>query len=129
VKWMINIGAAALAWLLLGILALLSVRGLVDPAGAAASFGVPLPSPEAVLYQQVYRSRNLVLALTGMALLVTGAWRPLAILTSLSIALPLFDIWIIKAAGLPVAAVHPATLVGLVLLAILVWARVRQTPT
>ena len=116
-----------LALLLLLLQAALSVRGLVTPGASAASFGVPVEDPAALVYQLVYRSRNLVIAATGLVFLFAGMWRALAIMTTAAIALPVFDILFLKAASIPVAAVHPATLVALVILAGLLWARVRLT--
>jgi hypothetical protein len=120
--------APVLSITLLGVLAALSVRGIVDPAGAAASFGVPVGDPAAELYQVVYRSRNLVLAIVGLAFAGTGQWRALAVLATASIALPAFDIWALTQAGLAVTAVHPATLAALVVLAGVLWARVGPAP-
>lgn len=114
------------ALLLLAALLLLSVRGILDPAAAAASFGVSVDDPSAELYQSVYRSRNLIIAGAGLVFLFTGMWRALAVLSTASIALPAFDIYALKAASLDVATVHPATLVALVVLSGLLWLRIRN---
>lgn len=111
--------------LLLALLALLSLRGLIDPQSAATSFGVPVDDPAARLYQMVYRSRNLIIAVSAIVFLVAGMWRALAILTTAAVALPVFDIVALKAAQMPVTAVHPLTLVALVAASALLWLYVR----
>jgi hypothetical protein len=121
----LNITTLALAILMLGVLTLLSIRGIIDPASSAASFGVPVSDPDAALYQVVYRARNLVISITGLLFLAFGMWRALAILTTAAIVLPASDIFFLKAAGIPVLAVHPGTLVALVVLSVLLWLRVR----
>ncbi|PZO47202.1 MAG: hypothetical protein DCF16_18080 [Alphaproteobacteria bacterium] len=120
---LLHIAAYAVSVLLLVVMALLSVRGIVDPAGAAASFGVPVDDPSAYLYQLVYRSRNLVIAVAGLAFLFFGMWRALAILATVAIALPAFDIYALTQAGREVTVVHPATLVALAIMTILLWLR------
>ncbi|MGE0742939.1 MAG: DUF4267 domain-containing protein [Hyphomonadaceae bacterium] len=108
--------------LLIGFLAL---RGIIDPPAAAANFGVAVDDPAAALYSSVYRSRNLVIAAAGLIFLGLGMWRALAILMTASIALPAFDIWLLASSGIDVALVHPATLVGVTLVAALLWLRLR----
>jgi Domain of unknown function (DUF4267) len=124
---LLRIATTTLTVLLLAALTLLSVRGMIDPQGAAANFGVPATDPEAAFYQIVYRSRNLMIAIAGFIFLFAGMWRALAILTTVAIGLPLFDIAALKLAATPVSAVHPATLVALVVVAALLWMRVRAT--
>lgn len=121
----LNLVTTALSILLLGLLALLSLRGIIDPVGAAAAFGVPATDMPARFYHAVYRDRNLVLALTGVVFLVTAMWRALAILTTTAISLPVYDIVVLMQAGVPVSPVHPVTLGALVLLSGLLWLRVR----
>lgn len=123
-KPVVKLASLVLSAVLLTALLSLSVRGIIDPGAAAASFGVPVTEPSAELYQSVYRSRNLTIAATGIFFLFGGMWRALAILTSAAIALPLFDIAILKMSGVAVTAVHPATLVALVIVAAILWLRV-----
>lgn len=123
---MLDLATLALTWLMLGVLALLSIRGMLDAPSAAASFGVPIDDPAAALYQLVYRSRNLVIAVAGIVFASIGQWRSLAILTTIAIALPAFDIAFLMARGTPVAAVHPTTLVVLLVVAALLWRRVSR---
>lgn len=122
---LVRLLATVLSTLLLLAFALLAIRGLLDAPTAAANFGVPVDHPAAAAYQLVYRSRNLVIALTGLVFLLLGMWRALAILTTACIALPLFDILLLRDVGIPVAAIHPVTLAALVLLSTLLWWRVR----
>lgn len=114
------------------VLLALSVRGLIDAQAAAASFGVPITDKAAELYQYVYRSRNLVIAATGMLFLLAAMWRPLAILTTAAVFLPLYDIAVLRATDTAVSIVHPITLIALVVTAALLWTQVRlseETPS
>lgn len=110
------------------VLALLAIRGIVDPRGAALAFGVAATDDSAAFYQAVYRSRNLMLALTGFAFLFSSMWRALAILVTASISLPVYDILALRAVDAPIALVHPVTLGVLTGLAGLLWLRVSQGP-
>ncbi|HEX5656603.1 MAG TPA: DUF4267 domain-containing protein [Polyangiales bacterium] len=114
--------------LALTVLVLLAVRGIVDPRAAALAFGVAAGDDSAAFYQAVYRSRNLVLALTGFAFLFSSMWRALAILLTASVALPVYDIVALALVDAPISLVHPITLGVLLTLASLLWLRVRETP-
>ena len=46
-----------------------AVRGIVDPAAGAMGFGYPTDSATASFYHAVYRDRNLVICVIGLALL------------------------------------------------------------
>lgn len=122
----LRIFTAGLAGTLLTVLALLSIRGMLDPAAAARAFGVLAEHPSAGFYHAVYRDRNLVLAIVGLAFLLQAMWRALAILTTVAVTLPAYDIVALRAADVPVAMVHPVTLVSLAILAALLWLRVRH---
>ncbi len=122
-----NAVTTCLAAVLLIVLALLSVRGIVDPQTAANAFGFPAADPSAAFYHAVYRDRNLVLALTGLVFLGLRMWQPLAILSTASITLPAYDIVVLKLHSVAVAAVHPTTLASLVILSALLWIRVLRT--
>jgi hypothetical protein len=110
--------------LALTVLALLAIRGIVDPRSAALAFGVAAGDDSAAFYQAVYRSRNLVLALAGFVFLLSSMWRALAILLTASALLPVYDIVALTVADAPVPVVHPITLGVLAVLAALLWRRV-----
>jgi hypothetical protein len=112
--------------LVLGVLALLAVRGIVDPRSAARAFGVAATDDAASFYQGVYRSRNLMLALTGFAFLFSSMWRALAILVTASIMLPIYDIVALRVVDAPVAIVHPITVGVLAALSALLWLRAAE---
>lgn len=122
----LRIITGCLAALLLAALALLSIRGMLDPQAAARAFGVLADHPSASFYHAIYRDRNLVLSIVGIVFLLTSMWRALAILTTAAITLPAYDIAVLRAADVPVAAVHTITLAALLVLASLLWWRVRQ---
>jgi hypothetical protein len=124
----LNLLTTALAALLLAAMAALSVRGIVDPHAAAQAFGVPVGDGSAAFYHAVYRDRNLVLAVTGFVFLFLRMWRALAILATISISLPVYDIVVLKMDGVPVVPVHWVTLAGLVMLSVLLWLRVAKAP-
>jgi hypothetical protein len=115
-----------LAALLLVGFAVLAVRGMLDPATASANFGIAAEHPDAAAYQLVYRSRNLVIAVTGLLFLLLGMWRALAILTTACIFLPAFDIALLVRSNVPVNAIHTVTLVALAIVAGLLWWRSLQ---
>lgn len=123
----LQITTIVLATLLLLALAVLSVRGMLDPRAAAHAFGVPAADESAAFYHAVYRDRNLVLSLVGIAFLCSRMWRALAILVTISISLPAYDITVLKLAQVPVAPAHTATLVSLVVLAVVSWLHVLKT--
>lgn len=122
----LDLATLGLALLLLGVLALLSISGMVDPGAAAQRFGVPAAHPSAEFYHAVYRDRNLAVAVAGFVYLFLSMWRALAILTTVAITLPVYDIAALSISGFPVLAVHWATLIGLIVLAILLLRRVRR---
>lgn len=122
----LNAVTFALTLLLLIVQAALAVRGIIDPAAGATSFGLPADGKTAEFYHAVYRDRNLVLSVIGLVLLFFGMWRALAVIFVVSITLPLYDIISLKLAGVPVLPVHYITLAVLVVLAGLIITRGRQ---
>lgn len=125
---LLDLVTVALAALLLTAMALLSIRGMLDPRAAAHAFGVAASDEAAAFYHAVYRDRNLVLAATGLAFLFASMWRALAILATVSVTLPAYDIVVLKLANVLVAPAHPITLGALVALAVLLWIRVTRAP-
>jgi Domain of unknown function (DUF4267) len=122
-KKTLDISAVVLtAFLLLG-LSVLAVRGLIDPQPASARFGAPVSDAAGVLFYRVYLSRNLVLAVSGAAFLLTRQWRALAILLTVAAALPVFDMSVLSLNGITPPALHPLALALLGVAAILLWRR------
>jgi hypothetical protein len=110
------------ALVLLG-LALLSLRGLIDPP-ASIRFGAPVSDTAGALYYRVYLSRNLVIAASAAIFLLTRQWTPLAIRVTATAALPVFDVSVVSLSGVAPPAVHPLALGLIAVTAALPWRRV-----
>ena len=123
-KRTLDVAAIVLATLLLLGFAVLSVRGLIDPQDAAARFGTEVKDAAGALYYRVYLSRNLALAAAGMIFLLMRQWRPLAILITVTAALPVFDMSVLSLNGVTPPFVHPVALILIALTAALLWRRV-----
>jgi hypothetical protein len=123
-KKTLDIAAVVLTALLLLVLSIQSVRGLLDPQSASARFGTAVSDAAGVLFYRVYLSRNLVLAASGAAFLLTRQWKPLAILLTVTAALPVFDMSVLSLNGITPPALHPLALGLLVIAATLLWRRV-----
>jgi hypothetical protein len=123
-KRTLDAAATVLAGLLLLGFALLSVRGIIDPHAASAQFGSPVSDAAGWLYYRVYMSRNLALAAAGLLLLLTRQWRSVAILITVTVALPVFDMTVLLFNGVTPPVVHPVALVLIALTATLLWRRV-----
>jgi len=124
-KKSLDIAAIALTALLLAGFALLSLRGLIDPQSASARFGTAVSDPAGTLFYRVYLSRNLVIVVAGAILLVSRQWTALAILLTVTAALPLFDMAVLSANGVTPPAFHPAAFVIIAITAVLLWRRAR----
>jgi hypothetical protein len=123
-KKTLDITTIVITALLLLVLSIQSVRGLLDPQWASARFGAPVSDAAGILFYRVYLSRNLVLAVSGAAFLLTGQWKPLAILLTVTAALPVFDMSVLSLNGITPPALHPLALVLLGIAAVLLWRRV-----
>jgi hypothetical protein len=123
-KKALDIAAIVITALLLLVLSIQSVRGLLDPQWASARFGAAVSDAAAVLFYRVYLSRNLVLAVSGAAFLLTRQWKPLAILLTVTAALPVFDMSVLSLNGITPPPLHPLALVLLGVAAGLLWRRV-----
>lgn len=120
----LKLTTTGLTLIMLGALAFLSISGVLDPGAAAQRFGIPASDPSALFYHAVYRDRNLTVAALGFVFLFCSMWRALAMLTTVAISLPVYDIVALKLSGVEVLPVHWVTLGGLMLLAALLWLRV-----
>jgi uncharacterized protein DUF4267 len=121
----LDIAATALTALLLLGFAFLSLRGLIDPQSASARFGTAVSDPAGTLFYRVYLSRNLVIVIAGAILLLTRQWTPLAVLLTVTAALPLFDMAVLSASGITPPLFHPAAFVFIAIAAALAWRRAR----
>jgi hypothetical protein len=110
-KRSLDVAAIVATALLLLAFAALSVRGSV--ADAAGS-----------LFYRVYLSRNLVIVITGAIFLLTRQWTPLAILLTVTAALPVFDMTVLSSSGVSPPVFHPLALALIAVTAALAWRRV-----
>ena len=127
-KRSLNIAAMVLTALLLFGFAVLSFRGLIDPQQASGRFGTAVSDPAGALFYRVYLSRNLVIVAAGAIFLVLRLWKPLAILLTITAALPVFDMSVLSLSGVTPPALHPTALVLIAITAALSWRRVVATP-
>jgi hypothetical protein len=126
-KRTLDVAAVVLATLLLLGFTILSVRGIIDPQTAAARFGTEVNDAAGALYYRVYLSRNLVLSAAGLILLLMRQWRPLAILITVTAALPVFDMTVLSLNGITPPVLHPVALVLIAITAALLWRRAAAT--
>ena len=114
----------------LGLLALaaLAVRGMWEPAIAAQAFGMPVGDGGGAFYHAIYRSRNLALAVIGLLFLLLRMWRAAAILCSVALLLPAYDLYALHAAGAAAPPLHGSILGVLLVLSALLWRMALRTP-
>jgi hypothetical protein len=127
-KRSLDIAAMVLTALLLFGFAVLSFRGLIDPQQASGRFGTAVSDPAGALFYRVYLSRNLVIVAAGAIFLVLRLWKPLAILLTITAALPVFDMSVLSLSGVTPPALHPTAIVLIAITAALSWRRVVATP-
>jgi len=124
-KRSLDIAAIVLTSLLLLGFALLSLRGLIDPQPASVRFGMPVSDAAGALFYRVYLSRNLVIVAAGAIFLLSRQWTPLAIVLTVTAALPVFDMSALLLNGVTPPAFHPVALALIAITAALLWRRVR----
>jgi hypothetical protein len=122
-KRSLDIAAVVLSALLLVGFAALSLRGMIDPQPASGRFGASVSDPAGALFYRVYLSRNFVIAAAGAIFLLARQWRPLAILVTVTAALPVFDMSVLVSSGFTPPLVHPTALALIGLTAALLWRR------
>jgi hypothetical protein len=129
-KRSLDIAAMVLTALLLFGSAVLSFRGLIDPQQASGRFGTAVSDSAGALFYRVYLSRNLVIVIVaaGAIFLVLRLWKPLAILLTITAAVPVFDMSVLSLSGVTPPALHPTALVLIAITAALSWRRVAATP-
>ena len=126
-KRSLDIAAVALTSLLLVLFAILSLRGLIDPQHASARFGTPVSDFAGALFYRVYLSRNLAIVASGAIFLLARQWMPLAVLLTVTAALPVFDMSVLSLDGVMPPLFHPVALALIALTAALLWRRARTT--
>ena len=82
-----------------------------------------------MLFYRVYLSRNLVIVAVGAIFLLTRQWTPLAILVTVTVALPVFDMSVLSLNGVTPPALHPVALVIIAITAALLWRRAAASTT
>src|ERR1700726_1334994 len=95
-KRSLDIAAIVLTALLLLGFAALSLRGLIDPQQASGRFGAPVSDSAGALLYRVYFAHNLVTAVAGAIFLLARQWKPLAVLVTITAALPVFDMSVLS---------------------------------
>jgi hypothetical protein len=128
-KRSLDLAAIVLTSLLLLAFAVLSIRGLIDPQQASSRFGAPVSDAAGALFYRAYLSRNLVIVAAGAIFLLSRQWMPLAILLTVTAALPVFDMSVLSLNGVTLPAFHPAALALIGLAAALFWRRAAATRT
>ena len=123
-KRTLDIAAVALTALLLLGFAVLSLRGLINPQQASARFGSEVADAAGGLFYRVYLSRNLVIVICGAIFLLMRQWQPLAILLTVTAALPVFDMSVLSSSGVTPPVFHPIALALLAATAALIWRKV-----
>ena len=126
-KRTLDVAAIVLTALLLLGLAALSVRGLIAPQQASARFGAAVSDAAGTLFYRVYLSRNLVIVVSGAIFLLSRQWTPLAVLLTVAVALPVFDMSVLWLDGVTPPLFHPIALVLILLSAALMWRRALPT--
>jgi hypothetical protein len=126
-KRTLDVAAIVLTALLLLGLAALSVRGLIAPQQASARFGAAVSDAAGTLFYRVYLSRNLVIVVSGAIFLLSRQWTPLAVLLTVAVALPVFDMSVLWLDGVTPPLFHPIALVFILLSAALMWRRALPT--
>ena len=127
-KKSLDIAAIVLTSLLLLGFTALSLRGLIDPQQASIRFGTPVSDAAGALFYRVYLSRNLVIVASAAILLLTRQWTPLAILVTITAALPVFDMSVLSLNGVTPPIFHPLALAVIAVTAALLWRRARTSP-
>jgi hypothetical protein len=127
VKRSLDLAAIVLTALLLSAFAVLSIRGTIYPELASARFGSQVTDPAGALFYRVYLSRNLVIVITGAIFLVLRQWTPLAILVTVTAALPVFDMSVLSLGGVTPPVFHPIALALIAITAALLWRRTAAT--
>jgi membrane protein implicated in regulation of membrane protease activity len=74
-------------------------------------------------------SRNLVIVVSGAIFLLTRQWMALAVILTVALALPAFDMSVLLLSGVTPPALHPTALVLIAISAALIWRRAAASRT
>lgn len=107
------------------LMAVNSVRALVDPAAFAVYLGLPLAAQGDAALIHVYALRTLFIALLVAALLVTRQRQALALLSACAVVMPAGDALLTSTAGASTGIVlrHAAIALYLLVTALILWPR------
>lgn len=93
------------------------LRATADPAGFAASFGIPLANPSDDAFVLVYAIRTLFLGLFGLALLVRRSYTALALFLLVATVIPIGDALLVwQRGGDPATIARHIAITGIILL-------------
>jgi hypothetical protein len=81
------------------------------------------------LFYRVYLSRNLVIVASGAIFLLWRQWTPLAVLLTVTAALPVFDMSALWLSGITPPVFHPIALALIAITAALLWRRAAASST
>jgi hypothetical protein len=98
--WKLTSPSALLAWALAAFLLFLSVRGLLDPAGAADGFGLPFHGDDALPWVRIKADRDLSLGLILVALILGRRRRLFGAVALVSAVSPTIDVWTVIGHGM-----------------------------
>jgi hypothetical protein len=127
-KRSLDLAAITMTALLLLAFAVLSLRGMINPQAASARFGTPVSDIAGSLFYRVYLSRNLVIVASGAIFLLRRQWTPLAVLLTITAALPVFDMSALLLSGITPPVFHPVALAFIAITAALLWRRAAASP-
>jgi Domain of unknown function (DUF4267) len=89
--WKLTSPSALLAWALAVFMLFLSVRALFDPVGAAAGFGVPISSADALAWVRIKADRDLGVGLLLVAVILGRRRRLFGAVALVSAVSPAID--------------------------------------
>jgi hypothetical protein len=89
--WKLTSPSALIAWALAAFMFFLSVRGLLDPVGAADGFGLPIHGADALPWLRIKADRDLCLGLILVVLLLGRSRRMFGAVAMVSAVSPAID--------------------------------------
>lgn len=98
--WKLTSPSALLAWTLAAFMLFLGVRAFFDPAGAAAGFGLPMSSADALAWVQIKADRDLGVGLIFVAIILGRSRRIFGAVALVSAVSPVVDALSVMAHGM-----------------------------
>ena len=89
--WKLTSKSALLAWALAAFMLFLAVRALFDPVGAAAGFGLPVSSADALAWVHIKADRDLGVGLIFVAVILGRSRRSFGAVALVSAVSPVVD--------------------------------------